>query len=86
MKHPTYEVRYTNEKGQKVRAKSEGENALDALEKYGARLAFGTPIFCGRFHTKMIDADTQGRRWGTFSTPGVNGDIYISVEVSMKAV
>ena len=59
----TYNVGYLNKKGEKIIAKSRGNNAEEAFSKYANRPVFGgNTIFCN-WRVKMIDADTYGEEW-----------------------
>ena len=76
----SYLVKYTNNRGRKINAVSRGDDAMDALYRYGNRMVFGGPIFIN-IHIKMIDADTRGKSWATANAD----DLQVTVERAEKA-
>ena len=73
----TYEITYN-----KKTVRARGENTLDAVQRYGARQPFGGNTIFHLIHTKMIDADTRGEKWGEFWTEGPDGTkIHISAKL-----
>jgi len=62
----TYKITYTNSAGKEVIAKSRGENAEEAFEKYANRPVFGGNSIFFNTRLKMYDADTRGDEWAQY--------------------
>ena len=68
----TYKIEYL---GKSMR--SRGEDAMDAIRRYGARMVYGRhPIFVA-VYCKYVDSDTRGHNWAI----GLCDGIKVSAEI-----